>query len=122
MRISDWSSDVCSSDLICTLAQDLIERAERAAEVRTDKGRTATRSKLFQQFTLNFGNGWRRGGCSHPIREAVNRTSCGCAVELGGNSNSTCASTGKPAILAVARGAIGVGFTDRKSTRLNSSH
>src|SRR3546814_14987942 len=72
-----------------------------ALPIWTDKGRTATRSKLFQQFTLNFGNGWRRGGCSHPIREAVNRTSCGCAVELGGNSNSTCASTGKPAILAV---------------------
>src|SRR3546814_14907065 len=111
MRISDWRSDVCSSDLaICTLAQDLIERAERAAEVRTDKGRTATRSKLFQQFTLNFGNGWRRGGCSHPIREAVNRTSCGCSVEVERMSDVE----GKS--VSVREGLVGAGMIKKNNT------
>src|SRR3546814_17177733 len=46
MRISDWSSDVCSSDLITAIADKLWEHRERIGK----DGRTVTLKAKFDDF------------------------------------------------------------------------
>src|SRR3546814_3611601 len=49
MRISDWSSDVCSSDLIDTALHDLVmRRAEVAARIGAAKNGGASPDKALQ--------------------------------------------------------------------------
>src|SRR3546814_6110884 len=98
MRISDWSSDVCSSDL----ATQLVERVgdhevdERVAkELQTlvvDRADAAMRQRLLQQFRLG---------------ETIAQT----AFELMRGAGQDC---------TLGRGTSSA--KDRKSTRLNSSH
>src|SRR3546814_10584461 len=55
MRISDWSSDVCSSDLVaftdadCRPASDWLEKALAAAGRHPDAGVLAGRISLFEE-------------------------------------------------------------------------
>src|SRR3546814_18188535 len=57
MRISDWSSDVCSSDLACRLPQRVFEQAchalgNRQAQAKTLPERAVTATKLFKNQAL----------------------------------------------------------------------
>src|SRR3546814_6021238 len=47
MRISDWSSDVCSSDLLAELREAMARRAARAAEKIRAQGLAASRLIAF---------------------------------------------------------------------------
>src|SRR3546814_2653757 len=98
MRISDWSSDVCSSDILMRehVALDLADRVDRDV----DDDQEAGAAKLERKARLRdeiFGD--------QTDRRQIGRTEHGDArqyeIEIGGG------------VLARA---------DRKSTRLNSSH
>src|SRR3546814_3330138 len=112
MRISDWSSDVCSSDLVeagheaagvgCLelseqpahlLAADLVGIIEREKPVRlrVDRAGVAGSQPIFARRKR------RGGGEGYRLRRGVGRRGQGGGVAIG---------TGE----------------DRKSTRLNSSH
>src|SRR3546814_15422212 len=71
MRISDWSSDVCSSDLACRLDRAVLRPAARGRR----RGAAADR---------------RQGGAARQVREAVGRRAAGgdlgdrrCRDEIG---------------------------------------
>src|SRR3546814_5441468 len=104
MRISDWSSDVCSSDLLARTA---------GARHRTDAGdhpRTPGRR--------DRGRARRDGARGSSMTGAIP------TIVLVGNPNA-----GKSSLFNALTGARqkianypGVTVEDRKSTRLNSSH
>src|SRR3546814_5856252 len=105
MRISDWSSDVCSSDLWRTIGQHDF-RMDDAGLVREIM--VAPESVIVQSFRRTIGrarNGTRSVGAADDLgREMVDRH----------NSPYT-------AFLS-ARRQRRISAQDRKSTRLNSSH
>src|SRR3546814_9128176 len=100
MRISDWSSDVCSSDLV----NDRI-RANAEVETRFMTPEEAIEAGALALFGEKYGDEVRvlSMGGSDPAR--------------GGKPYSTelCGGTH-------VRRTGDIGFLDRKSTRLNSSH
>src|SRR3546814_6183574 len=71
MRISDWSSDVCSSDLGRRLFAALVARRQ-APRLRLDRGR--------QRPALGALDGWRRGD----RKSVVSGKSVSVRVDLGG--------------------------------------
>src|SRR3546814_6208387 len=96
MRISDWSSDVCSSDLIPWL-------------------------RLNQQSLVQFGH----GKYQQRIQATVTGRTPHIAVELAGDkeeTNKILASLGLPVPRQVLVTSQTDARKDRKSTRLNSSH
>src|SRR3546814_1487658 len=107
MRISDWSSDVCSSDLPChvrrlrcaMLSADRVERNQQAApqhiplEWHTDFGGEEMAEASERQVALPGRVGKPDGAC---LDEPINR--------LRGSHDAR------------------IERSDRKSTRLNSSH
>src|SRR3546814_5098289 len=94
MRISDWSSDVCSSDLLPDESQPLLRWSELAMEEKIDLGgeRTITPFRVLHTVPAN-----------------------GYAIE---GRSGTLAFTGD----TYADDALWHFLKDRKSTRLNSSH
>src|SRR3546814_10986414 len=74
MRISDWSSDVCSSDLRAAPAAVIFEQAARAAEAVQDQRVT----DLWGQ----AGNAWLVAGEAEKARAAFNT-----ALAHGGGSD-----------------------------------
>src|SRR3546814_8868989 len=102
MRISDWSSDVCSSDLLCRAA-DRIEIGHRLAgkpPIASQPGGIGARSRIV-------------GAEQSRIAEAVVHQ----PQEEGGGEDIVARIVGISA-QSEARAHVG----DRKSTRLNSSH
>src|SRR3546814_9486864 len=103
MRISDWSSDVCSSDLELWIARDHgveVRYGARALSLLTDGHRvTGVRVK--------------HGGSIHDLRAAAVVLACG---GFEANAEWRTRYLGPGWELAKVRG------RDRKSTRLNSSH
>src|SRR3546814_7737359 len=96
MRISDWSSDVCSSDLASELA-DIAEQTATVARAMGQEPRVAFLSYA------NFGN--PPGKWLDTIRDAVRLLDMrGVGFEYEGEMTPD------------------VALKDRKSTRLNSSH
>src|SRR3546814_8851238 len=100
MRISDWSSDVCSSDLI---------PAWKAAPA------------------LAFGNtvvlkpANATPAIAHALAAIIHEAADGLKAP-GGIFNLVLGQGGVGAAIADHPGIAGISFTDRKSTRLNSSH
>src|SRR3546814_2312555 len=86
MRISDWSSDVCSSDLLDDLLDKIMLQAElleltanpdRAAEgnvveAQLDKGRGAVATVLVRKGTLKIGDTFVIGSESGKVRAMIN--------------------------------------------------
>src|SRR3546814_8111466 len=99
MRISDWSSDVCSSDLL--------GRRHRA----TEQGRANI-------FLANLANALDPGHFDPPL-EDDNWCRANRPAELVGHLSVKREWKGPSRILRLMEGG---GSRDRKSTRLNSSH
>src|SRR3546814_2464599 len=125
MRISDWSSDVCSSDLHHRTAQ-----SEHGDPVRIDAGRAA-------------GPGAGRGGGMDGAFARLPRGAAGAGrlaaparqpdplMAGAGGMNDTILKFGYPAtlireyehwVVLLRPAQLTLGSLDRKSTRLNSSH
>src|SRR3546814_9506684 len=100
MRISDWSSDVCSSDLLSSPI-DIIRTAHC---VRSESGRAI----LFHPGSQHHGNG---------ARVLLRHGACGVQVFF------VAADFGRALLVLtlLLAGGLLLGL-DRKSTRLNSSH
>src|SRR3546814_6992869 len=112
MRISDWSSDVCSSDLsghTCAVLEQLLEEAAGATEV-LDAVIAQSESQAGSLWRLreNISEGQKRSGVSikHDISVPIS------------NIDSFLARAGS----ALTKSYPGIRLVDRKSTRLNSSH
>src|SRR3546814_4197264 len=107
MRISDWSSDVCSSDLIDLLLagkhEEKVERPLPAVKRQVERLRRVA----------------RRGEVEFP---GVAHAKSGWSASASNASRFSMASAKSPfaslSTLAIARSS----RSDRKSTRLNSSH
>src|SRR3546814_3608737 len=103
MRISDWSSDVCSSDLLrCELA-DRSRQAHAAARRERQGGVVFARLFVAIEFLLRVPPCHRRDAARIPAADSVAARARYRMV------------VGDPARLVIER-------TNRKSTRLNSSH
>src|SRR3546814_5535344 len=100
MRISDWSSDVCSSDLLSKLT--VIEAAELAKKLEETWGVSA----------------------AAPVAAAAAAAPAEAAAEAQTEFNVILAAAGEKKINVIkeVRAITGLGLKDRKSTRLNSSH
>src|SRR3546814_7384727 len=98
MRISDWSSDVCSSDLRWQLAP-ICAQEPTVAQVSTMVPRPTYAPMLtYDGIRIAFG------AMNEPLRTAA-----------GGTTRAPCSVNSLALQFANLRG-------DRKSTRLNSSH
>src|SRR3546814_7542773 len=100
MRISDWSSDVCSSDLI-----DDVDGA-----ILPDRGRVVEEiePKACGAVDRLVGQDRREAGKQMPVRDIGTRQiPCLPIFALPGDARALCR---------------GAELADRKSTRLNSSH
>src|SRR3546814_10118945 len=100
MRISDWSSDVCSSDLFGGVTSNLNASASNAVKFE-DKGAVTSSNNFVSTLTVTV-------------------------VDVMSNGNMVVSGEKQ---VALAKGAEFIRFsgvvdpsTDRKSTRLNSSH
>src|SRR3546814_8607278 len=120
MRISDWSSDVCSSDLLGTILAlaDYLSRkpAAEGGKVLNVRDVLAYAIKAHEiQGCYALQNSFNRVGLDHVI--LVRLASTAVATHMLGGSR-------EQIINAVSHSWIdnGVLRTDRKSTRLNSSH
>src|SRR3546814_5060687 len=106
MRISDWSSDVCSSDLAETIA--LVLHDADPAQFTAQLQRFVFRSKLaIESGAMEVGGAFE----AHPAAKGARAAMApdGFAFDFGGDD-------GARTLWA------GPGLADRKSTRLNSSH
>src|SRR3546814_5595250 len=118
MRISDWSSDVCSSDL----RQVRID----CDVIQADGGtRTAAITGSYVALHLAFQHLQKIGAIAElPFTDQVAAVSCGIyngseVPDLDYAEDSTAAADAN--FVLTARGGV-VEVQDRKSTRLNSSH
>src|SRR3546814_1179260 len=117
MRISDWSSDVCSSDLsadglyvgygsTATLTDtDIAVTGVGASGVYVTGGSSAT---LDGGSVSSIGNDWGTGLYANGAGGTLTANDIDVVVQ-----RTRVGSSNKP---------MGVGYEDRKSTRLNSSH
>src|SRR3546814_8928302 len=134
MRISDWSSDVCSSDLEKTLVSAVT--AAGLAEMLSGDGPYtvfAPSDAAFQQVPVVTRNGWMRPAQKdvlagvlkyHVVPGKLAAADLAAKIEQGGGKavlttvdgqELTASMNGDKILLTAASG-------DRKSTRLNSSH
>src|SRR3546814_5519570 len=105
MRISDWSSDVCSSDLI-------VEEAD--GQVHVDASAIASLAVRIHRATVP--NRLQR------INGRGDNAAIGLAIRCRNKADAASIRFEFRAIHALAGDALAFGFVDRKSTRLNSSH
>src|SRR3546814_5235268 len=105
MRISDWSSDVCSSDLLAVIPYDSEEEALEIAN-NSIYGLSAQVAAATNEEAYEFAKKIRTGTVS-----INNGTWMAMDVPFGGFKQS-----------GIGRQYGRQGFEDRKSTRLNSSH
>src|SRR3546814_3658682 len=110
MRISDWSSDVCSSDLAVILRR--IARRQRQRRATEQRGR----KDLFRhipllRLCLTLTSSLRRKGAGCKKISCRGRRGFWFTRRYGENK--------KPFALSLSKGC---SVLDRKSTRLNSSH
>src|SRR3546814_10917310 len=123
MRISDWSSDVCSSDLGKTGIAGL--RAKPVGEGRREPARELARANRRR---VEFGKLDEPPGEAVMEKDAVAMLYGGSGGGLCGHERNPCLSgrTGQctdPSCAKMASGLISwCSPADRKSTRLNSSH
>src|SRR3546814_6972492 len=103
MRISDWSSDVCSSDLLIAPESDRVAAVDRHDRDRRPRTLPRRRDERGER-----GGDFARAG----IFQRDDLTGRTVAVDAGGER----------ADAANIVGEIGDDEADRKSTRLNSSH
>src|SRR3546814_4751355 len=109
MRISDWSSDVCSSDLKGMTTEFLVERCARIAPGQSALVHAAAGgvgSLLVQ---------WLKAAGVEVFAHAGSEAKADAVHALGIEGVSFCA-------LDELAGWVRQGTGDRKSTRLNSSH
>src|SRR3546814_3597903 len=107
MRISDWSSDVCSSDLNGRLADPLLRAAIAEFEVRT-KAFAMTSERFIDEL---------KAGKAHPAQPSMMKYY---GTELNKRRYELMMAAGGSDALEWESEASSGG--DRKSTRLNSSH
>src|SRR3546814_17002360 len=96
MRISDWSSDVCSSDLYADGELDLGALRQRASEeIRDDTPEAMDR--LWEEEAVRFGTDAPDDSCAppsrNPARSAANRQVQSCTTSPSSPSRSTPIST-----------------------------
>src|SRR3546814_2574214 len=115
MRISDWSSDVCSSDLVEILS-GVYEGVTTGTPIALLIRNTDARSKDYAAITQQFRPGhadytyWHKYGIRDP---------------RGGGRSSARETTVRVAAAVIAKNWLAQQYgiqVDRKSTRLNSSH
>src|SRR3546814_7319709 len=88
MRISDWSSDVCSSDLMSALGQIAKDAPNLAAldkhdhRIRLSKGITDTDFAVWKRAQAED---WGSGNDTMPTPEAIYRIPDADLADLGGN-------------------------------------
>src|SRR3546814_9831806 len=97
MRISDWSSDVCSSDLVASRAKSLF-LATVSHELRTPLNAIIGFSELLMQRIF--------GPLGNPHYDEYARD-----IHVGGQH-----------LLSLIEDVLDLSRIDRKSTRMNSSH
>src|SRR3546814_10298360 len=119
MRISDWSSDVCSSDLVRFFGSGGVHTRADTATLRAvfERGALAVLAGDFARFTHELANGWHDlyASCVYELRTCVllririKRLLPKRLATYGGFAQ-------KPPLTRISR------KRDRKSTRLNTSH
>src|SRR3546814_9019036 len=116
MRISDWSSDVCSSDLSRHQHRYVAGNAQRPAALIEQ---SALRSALHDPVAVRTV---AAADIGHPVRILATPAECDGAIGHGRRrtERTRLAEIAQRCTIEVARG-LG-GAVDRKSTRLNSSH
>src|SRR3546814_6290427 len=131
MRISDWSSDVCSSDLELLLDEAKIESTlvfygsariphPDQANVPVEKAQSDYDRKVAERLAAKAKY--------YDEARKLARTASQFPVTDDGSRNFVVCSGGGPSIMEAANrgaddvGAQSIGLKDRKSTRLNSSH
>src|SRR3546814_3303426 len=117
MRISDWSSDVCSSDLREDQLAVAIHQVDELVDVVPEHRREEGVAELLHQLLRgDFPDGWNTLQCLEHGRGLV----------AGGQASGTDQRPQRcTAVAAFVAGLLGFEFDrveDRKSTRLNSSH
>src|SRR3546814_4792669 len=115
MRISDWSSDVCSSDLAAAFARRLVEGREHAL---TDAARLT--ELLDRAIAAADGAGDKSGNEGHAARLCAIRAAL--ATSGLGVAHTHFRLNATQLHNAIRRQVNLQGDPDRKSTRLNSSH
>src|SRR3546814_10637283 len=101
MRISDWSSDVCSADLAAR-GVDVVIIAAEALAVDIDRGRKADEGALRDRGAIFDRR--RDDPASVAARDVLERDDARADLVIFAGQHA------------------GIGDADRKSTRLNSSH
>src|SRR3546814_4756339 len=109
MRISDWSSDVCSSDLV----GDVVEEDAQLVDMLTDKAAVELSSPVAGRVLKIHGV----AGDKIAVGGAL------VTLETDASASESSAAETAPATPAASQTKPAIGSTpDRKSTRLNSSH
>src|SRR3546814_5984801 len=102
MRISDWSSDVCSSDLVAAVEHEAARRLDRTAE----------EDRLVEWFVMFDLELVEHGADGHPVDRIVDTDPHRAILVMADHRDHRMLETR----IADTR------QRDRKSTRLNSSH
>src|SRR3546814_6611195 len=108
MRISDWSSDVCASDLVCMLGDAKMQSKENV--------NTAFVKKLIPAMRRQDGKKllYQAGGATNPYKEKLPFSTRWLKNTLVRMSGLLGQHRDNQAVIEY--------LVDRKSTRLNSSH
>src|SRR3546814_2618847 len=109
MRISDWSSDVCSSDLIIEIAD---VDGEKQFEVLSTNGDTFLGGEDFDQRIIEYIIGEFKKESGVDLSKDV----------LALQRLKESAEKAKIELSSAQQTEINLPYIDRKSTRLNSSH
>src|SRR3546814_4231918 len=123
MRISDWSSDVCSSDLVAPLVRAGLLPPDWPYICHAVSGYSGGGKALIERFEQDRDIAWRGYALTLGHKHVP---------EMQARCGLTTAPLFSPAVIPAHRGMVvevplplaampGTG-TDRKSTRLNSSH
>src|SRR3546814_2187921 len=117
MRISDWSSDVCSSDLPADLIEQLVLRRERDRSLRLDLQQHLTGMRCSVDHQIVKRKALIYALVTNPLDE---RSGQPARLDIGEERQQV--ERTKLAFDVGAGAAACSGTRDRKSTRLNYSH
>src|SRR3546814_3480078 len=126
MRISDWSSDVCSSDLESSEIGKALSEAIETRKPRTVRFRFASKHNSF--WATARVKPWKRGAAivirdlSQDERDEINREQLGSRYNFTRLAGSDIFWEWHVGDDRVVVNAAANNLIDRKSTRLNSSH